>query len=192
MVEVLASLELALTLQSRKDSAFLDDDIFDFGGTSHDQEMVQSEVINAVDFKQENIVPADSALDASEGIPKDEQGLQNQDGGVDDDYKDSSGIEEKIGGRKVEIDDDIIRHIFGLLLHSAVDRYVVNKVDNSMPVLGLLPLLEIFFKAEGTSKSWSLTSGAAVDDHSQPGLFGLRWFCCCLIDFKIAFDFVEV
>ncbi|KAM7528343.1 hypothetical protein LguiB_031753 [Lonicera macranthoides] len=43
----------------------------------------------------------------------------------------------------------------------------------------------------GFLKSWSLTSGAAVDDHSQPGLFGLRWSCCCLIDSKIAFGFVE-
>ncbi|KAM7486267.1 hypothetical protein LguiA_002276 [Lonicera macranthoides] len=109
MVEVVASLELALTLQSSKDSALLDDDIFDFGGTSHDQARVQSEVINAGDFKQENIVPADYALDASEGLPKDEQGLQNQDRSADNDYKDSSRIEEKIGGRKVDIDNDVIR-----------------------------------------------------------------------------------
>ncbi|KAM7489280.1 hypothetical protein LguiB_026764 [Lonicera macranthoides] len=109
MVEVVASLEMALTLQSSKDSALLDDDIFDFGGTSDYQEKVQSEVINAGDFKQENIVPADSALDASEAKPKDEQGLQNQDRGVDDDYKVSSGIEDKIGGRKAEIDSDVIR-----------------------------------------------------------------------------------
>ncbi|KAM7486305.1 hypothetical protein LguiA_002314 [Lonicera macranthoides] len=47
MSEVVASLEVALALQEKKDSSFLDEDIFDFGETYDDREVVGSSSLHS-------------------------------------------------------------------------------------------------------------------------------------------------